>query len=161
LTPPDATKDITFDGESPFDEADVAVVYRYLYKYSERIGKDINHRGNVMSSPTGSESSGDVYLNGLMKRCHEKLFFLFDKLGQPVEQQRNEILSGKTGESSANNRLYAEFMTKNENRNVDVVREKKIFYKGEKSLVRFHTNGWMSLFLIPWFFRKGDQCCIT
>lgn len=83
----------------------------------------------AVAANTMSLGGGVVQLNSIRKVL-DTLTTLLGQLGPPAESSRREIVSvGK----SISNQLYNEFMARHSSRNVDAVKEMKIFYDGGTS----------------------------
>jgi hypothetical protein len=78
----------------------------------------------VVSAPNG------------MKKAIDVLITLLGQFGPPPESTRKDYNHHVSG--SGVNQLYLEFMSRNEGRNIDLIREKKIFYEGGISKVDFY-----------------------
>lgn len=120
------------------DETDQRALHKFLYENVDKVGKDLMTRTpTTPRSPVAdsfSSPGGNVIPNGDPKRTYESLCHILAETGEvPPEQTPAFALSG--GSDVDGKQAYAEFRRRNNGRNVDDEKYRKIFWEGPPSKV--------------------------
>ncbi|KAI9294940.1 hypothetical protein K502DRAFT_360889 [Neoconidiobolus thromboides FSU 785] len=120
------------------EDDDVARLHYYLVENIERMGRDIATHKLYTAFPITQRIIDPTLFErkkAESKHAYYRLTILLAQLGNPEKQEKKKIgvpaPSAKSGEQA-----YKDFMTKNRNRDITSIAERKIFYEGGLSKER-------------------------
>jgi len=143
------------DVDAPIDPNDIDKLHHYLVEYQEkieRVGKEMVNRKNKYKSKNTpysnnqnassnanlvSNHSSNEDLPGRndreirsMKKTFEQFTSLINQLGPPPEINEIQTASTYINKTGVISQLFIEFLQRNEHKNVDAVKDSKVFYEG-------------------------------
>lgn len=153
------------------DEADQRALHKFLYDNVDKVGKDLLTRSpSIPRSPIVDSFSPGAAAPGDPKRTYETLCQVLAEAGDvPTDQTPALALSG--GSDIDGKQAYAEFRRRNNGRNVDDDKYKKIFWEGPVSKVSSYAaclfwdlfradRLFPFLYFLSFLFFEGRSCCL-
>jgi neurofibromin 1 len=118
---------------SKLSETDLNKLHHYLVDNIERIGRDIatrkSHSPYPLTQPIDQPAEVEK-CRASAKVFYYKMSTLLAQLGPPVDLKKKREMMGINSKNANTNEAFRAFMDKHRYRNINPIKDKKIFYEG-------------------------------